>query len=181
MRLFVAVAFDSAAKAKISELCNTMRRAGAAGNFTPTDNLHLTLKFLGDVASARVAAVKAALDSAALTAAPFSIKSGRCGFFVSHGEKTVWMGLAGGGLAALNSLAGAVDLAYCKAGFERERRAFTPHVTLARRAVCSADILSRVDVPEFEFIINSATLFESRRDAGRLWYKPVYVAKLGVR
>lgn len=178
MRLFVAVAFNSATKEKISELCEGMSKSGVAGNFTPKDNLHLTLKFLGEVESARVAAVKSALDSAVTNINPFTLQSGNSGFFTSRSEKTIWLGLAGEGLTVLYTLAGAVDISLCKTGFEPERRAFTPHITLARRAVFDTGILESVKAPEFEFTVNSVTLFESRRDAGRLWYKPAYISKM---
>jgi RNA 2',3'-cyclic 3'-phosphodiesterase len=178
MRLFIAVAFDSAAKAKMFELNNVMRSEGITGSFTPAENLHLTLKFLGEVENDRIAAVKAALDNAAGALHEFDINSVRYGFFTSRGEKTVWLSMDGAGLS---QLAEAVDTEISGLGFEREKRAFTPHITVARRAVCDADILSHMRAPDIAFTVKSATLFESRRDGGRLWYKPVHSAKLGAR
>jgi RNA 2',3'-cyclic 3'-phosphodiesterase len=178
MRLFIAVAFDSLVKSKISELYDCMRRAGVTGSFTPADNFHLTLKFLGEVDGARIGSVKEALDSAAGTVCSFGLKSGKCGFFASRGEKTVWLGINGDGLSAL---ARSVDLELSRLGFEREKRAFTPHITLVRRASCDTDILSRVKAPDIAASVNSVTLFESRRDGGRLWYKPLHSAGLSTR
>lgn len=175
MRLFIAVAFDSSAKQKISGLYDTLHREGVSGSFTPVDNLHLTLKFLGEVDKTRLEAVKAALNNAASAVDRFEIKSTGCGYFPSRGEKTVWLGMDG---ERLTSLAQSVDEAVSRLGFEREKRAFTPHVTIVRRAELGPAVLSRINVPEISFAVESATLFESRRDNGRLWYKPLYKASL---
>lgn len=175
MRLFIAVAFDSLTKQKVSEIYDTLRHEGVSGNFTSVDNLHLTLKFLGEIEKTRVEDVKAALNNAARTVNKFTMKSEKLGFFSSRGEKTVWLGMEG---ECLSALAQAVDENVSRLGFEREKRAFTPHITIARRAELDTAILSRVKAPEISFVVDSATLFESRRDAGRLWYKPIYKASL---
>lgn len=176
MRIFTAIAFDSRVKDQLSELCESLRRAGVTGSFTPAENLHLTLKFLGEVSSENISKIKAALKSAALTVNPFSLSSKECGYFSNRGEKTVWLGMTGSGLS---DLANTVDLAFSQLGFETEKRSFTPHITLVRKAHCDATLLSEVNIPHIEQTVSCATLFESRRDAGRLWYKPLFTTELG--
>ena len=174
MRLFAAAAFDSCTKSKISDFYDELRKAGVNGNFTPADNLHLTLKFLGEVPYAQIDSVKSALDRAVGSYRAFELKSLKCGCFTSRGEKTIWLGFGGVSLAAL---AESVDEELSHLNFERERRAFTPHVTLTRRAGCESDVLERLQVPSISSLLDCVTLFESRRDCGRLWYKPLYKAK----
>lgn len=174
MRLFTAVAFDDAAKAQIFALAGTLQARGVTGVFTRRENLHLTLKFLGEVPFSRVDAVRAALTRAAGALAPFAIDAGRCGAFSSRGEKTVWLGFEG---AELPRLAAEVDGQLAREGFAPETRPFVSHVTLARRAACPEGALSE-PAPTFSCSVRAVTLFESRRDAGRLWYKPLFSAPL---
>lgn len=169
------MAFDSQTKSKLSELYSALRSAGVTGSFTPTDNLHLTLKFLGEVSNVKIPEIKAALVGAAESINKFRLSSAQCGYFSSRGEKTVWLGMESDGLEAL---AKSVDLALTQLGFEAETRKFIPHVTLARRANCDAEAISSVAVPQIEQNVNCITLFESRRDGGRLLYKPLFSANL---
>jgi len=175
MRLFVAVEFDSGVKASISALQGQLRLLGVTGSFSGEENFHLTLKFLGETEQKLTGDIKAALDCAALAINPFEISAGHCGSFSARGEKTIWLGMDS---PFLVKIAGEVDRQTAKLGFERENRAFTPHVTLARRALCSADALAQLNVPEIKFKVTCITLFESRRDAGKLSYKPIYRAIL---
>lgn len=172
MRIFIAAAFDSCTKEKISDFYDELRKAGVIGHFTPANNLHLTLKFLGEVEHEQIDPIKAALDSAARGFHAFDLKSEKCGYFNSRGEKTIWLGM---NAECLSSLAEAVDIEVSRLGFECERRSFTPHVTLARRASYDGRIQ---DLPALEITtpVNGITLFESRRDRG-LWYKPLYKAE----
>lgn len=175
MRLFAAVAFDDAARAQISAFAAGLQARGVAGGFTRRENLHLTLKFLGEVPSSRADAVRAALVRAAGAFAPFTITAGRCGAFSSRGEKTVWLGFEG---AELLRLAAESDGQLAREGFAPETRPFVPHVTLARRASCPEGALSEPAAPPVSCSVRAVTLFESRRDAGRLWYKPLFSAPL---
>lgn len=182
MRLFVAVAFDSNVKATIAAFQAQLRLCGVSGSFTHEDCFHLTLKFLGEVDSGRLCTVKTALDKAALSVKPFDITAQNCGYFSSRGEKTAWLGFEGTGLdelaKAINIGLANVSIGLADIGFERENRAFTPHVTLARRAVCDSELIAHAGVPDVTFTVSAVTLFESRRDGGRLRYKPLYKAEL---
>lgn len=175
MRLFTAIAFESKTKEQISALYEELESAGVTGNFTPVSNLHLTLKFLGEVDRSDIRRITAALDTASAAVSSFELKADKCGFFTSRGEKTVWFGMNG---EQLSKLAGAVDEEFSKIGFDPEKRQFTPHITLIRRAVCDSAAISRIVVPEITVNVSSSTLFESRRDGGRLLYKPIHSASL---
>ncbi len=96
------------------------------------ENVHLTLKFLGDVDEALLADLKAALAAAAAAAAPFplSLKGGGC-FPNARAPRVIWIGLAEGAKEA-SALAGAVERALEPLGFAREKRPFRPHLTIGR-------------------------------------------------
>ena len=97
------------------------------------DHWHLTVQFLGPVA--RLAPVTDALAAAVAGRAAFPFRLGGAGAFPTvRRARVVWVG-ASEGEAAMVALAGAVNAALAEVGYEVERRAFRPHVTLARLKV----------------------------------------------
>ncbi|HMM34830.1 MAG TPA: RNA 2',3'-cyclic phosphodiesterase [Thermoanaerobaculia bacterium] len=101
--------------------------------WVPEGQLHFTLKFLGDLEESRLGAARRAAAAAA-PAAPraFRLALEGLGAFPSTGSaRVVWAGY-GAGAAALASLAASVEDAFLAAGFPREARPFSPHLTLAR-------------------------------------------------
>lgn len=175
MRLFAAIAFDEAAKRKFAGYYNDLKAAGITGNFTSENNIHLTLKFIGEVDSSHLIRVTDAIQKAASTVSHFDISSTEIGSFSSRGEKTVWLGMEG---QYLDSVAKSVDMCLYDKGFEPEKRKFTPHVTIVRRADCSDEELQKLPPIELSFPVTAVTLFESLRVDGILRYKPLSTAYL---
>jgi 2'-5' RNA ligase len=109
-----------------------LREAARGVAWVAPDNLHVTLKFLGEVASARLPAVADALAAVAATDAVFTLEIAALGAFPTPTRvRVVWAGL-GEGRQPLASLAARVDDALSGLGFERESRPFAGHVTLGR-------------------------------------------------
>jgi len=95
-------------------------------------NLHLTLKFLGDVAESRIGAIVDTLKGATSDARVFDAELRGLGAFPSATRpRVVWAGVSEGAHAMVE-LAGRVDGALAALGFAREGRPFSPHVTLGR-------------------------------------------------
>ena len=95
-------------------------------------NLHLTLKFLGDVAEGRVDAIVGALSGAASDVSVFAADLRGLGAFPSAARpRVVWAGVTEGA-GAMVELADRIDAALAAHGFAREARPFSPHVTLGR-------------------------------------------------
>jgi 2'-5' RNA ligase len=95
-------------------------------------NLHLTLKFLGEVPQSSVADFSKAASRAVAGVQPFSIRLEQTGVFPVHGQpRVLWIGVndASGTLAELQGL---LEEESAKVGFAREARSFHPHLTLAR-------------------------------------------------
>ena len=61
MRLFIAINFDDSFKTGLLNIINTLKRNGIKGNFTLSDNLHLTLVFLGEIEHSSPSKVKATI------------------------------------------------------------------------------------------------------------------------
>ncbi|MDE0022704.1 MAG: RNA 2',3'-cyclic phosphodiesterase [Candidatus Poribacteria bacterium] len=94
--------------------------------------LHLTLKFLGNVADSDMQGIVAALESAAVALRPFALSIGGLGCFPNaRRASVVWRGVDQG-FREISEAAAQVERALEPLGFARETRPYTPHITLAR-------------------------------------------------
>jgi 2'-5' RNA ligase len=122
LRLFVAVDLPDAIRARLVEA----RKDFPGLRWTPPENMHLTLRFLGE--TGRQEAVRNALRAAHV--APFSLRLSALGLFERRHHTILWAGLENS--APLSALKRQVDDLLAGAlGLERER-AFSPHITLCR-------------------------------------------------
>jgi RNA 2',3'-cyclic 3'-phosphodiesterase len=100
--------------------------------WTRPENVHLTLKFLGDVRAETLDSIRAALGEVCAEHAPFDAVLAELGAFPSaRRAKILWIGV-GAGSDRLRSLAADVDDALASLGFGREKRPYVPHLTLGR-------------------------------------------------
>ena len=96
------------------------------------EGIHLTLKFLGDTDPARIPAITEALTRVAERYAPFELPVGGLGMFPNARRPNVlWMGVEDE-THQLRHLAADVDKAMARLGWQREKRPFSGHLTLAR-------------------------------------------------
>ncbi|UKL13982.1 RNA 2',3'-cyclic phosphodiesterase [Dissulfurimicrobium hydrothermale] len=97
-----------------------------------SDNLHLTLKFLGDVSEDRLDLVYSASRQTAASHDAFPLYLSGTGVFPgTDNPRVLWIGIKGA-LDALCSLQGDLDLLLERAGFPTETRPFSPHLTTGR-------------------------------------------------
>jgi 2'-5' RNA ligase len=135
VRLFVALEIPSAVRDNLAALLKNLSgvetpSAGKKARWVRPGNLHVTLKFIGEVAPAQLEAIRGAL-STVRSGQPVELRFRGLGFFPSEKRPRVfWAGLdASPNLAAI---AGDIDQCLEKVGIAREQRAFAPHLTLAR-------------------------------------------------
>lgn len=128
LRVFFALWPDAGARDALWALARDTA-AQARGRAPPAGNLHVTLAFLGDVAAARLAALDAIGPAVAAAVPPFTLTLDRVGAFGDG--RIAWAG-ASAPPRDLERLALSLTDALAKEGFPTERRAFHPHVTLAR-------------------------------------------------
>ena len=129
MRLFVAIEISAEIRQRINEFVSQMRLRLTDARWVRPEGLHITLKFLGNVADERRPVIEQALRR--IDAARFEVSLHRIGVFPnSRSPRVLWVGIESG--PELPNLAKEVDNYLASLGFEREKRAFTPHVTLAR-------------------------------------------------
>ena len=128
MRLFIAIDLDEAIRQRIVRFVEGVSGFAPDVRWMKPEALHLTLKFIGEFPDARLQELKQVL--AAVRSQPFEISFSDTGFFPNpKAARVFWVGVKA---ELLRQLAAAIDDASAKLGVEREARAYTPHLTLAR-------------------------------------------------
>ncbi|MEO2241379.1 MAG: RNA 2',3'-cyclic phosphodiesterase [Euryarchaeota archaeon] len=117
---------------RIQELQDRLKASGADLKLVEPENVHLTLKFLGDIPESRVSEVVEAMERAADTVEPFTLRLKGLGVFpnIRH-IRVVWVGVDEGA-DETKAMAAVLEDELGRRGFRRERRDFVPHVTIAR-------------------------------------------------
>jgi len=132
IRTFVAVEIPQEARARTAELIGRLSVADVKVKWADPQNVHLTLKFLGDVPQNDIPAVCGAVEAAVKRVEPFAIQLTGAGAFPNtRRPRTVWIGV-GDGLKEMSDLHGAVDSALAELGSPKEGRRYVPHLTLGR-------------------------------------------------
>lgn len=131
MRLFVAVNLPEHIRHEIWQTAAPLREAGLPVKWVAPESLHVTLKFLGEVASGREADIRARIDDAVAGTKRFAMGIGQFGAFPTEkGPRVVWVGCEG--VPPLELLQHRLEQGLAALGFPLEGRPFRPHVTLGR-------------------------------------------------
>jgi 2'-5' RNA ligase len=124
-RLFIAIDFPPPIEERIGNICYGVTGA----RWVPAEQIHLTLRFLGDIDDPTYHQIVNALDR--VRCEPFQLRLSGTGYFPPRGRpKVLWIGVEEQPL--LMHLHGEIEAALASVGVERERRKFHPHVTVAR-------------------------------------------------
>ena len=174
MRLFIAFDCPAAIKAALEQSASLLRGACTGARFTPRENHHITLAFLGEVPAERIEEIASAMDSCAFRPIPLTI--GELGRFGRNGGDVIWRAVrAPEGLAQLQQ---SLTKALAAKGFaQAEEMGFSPHLTLARQAVMREGALLAdlsQTLPDLAFTAGFMTLMRSQRIGAELTYTPVY-------
>ncbi len=161
MRLFVAVTADDGIRRTVKDLQDGFRRSGITGNYTPAENLHLTLAFLGEYNDP-----ERVLQ--AMASVPFDPMALRLEGIGSFGDLW-WAGLREDG--SLSALARRLRRALAEDGIPYDRKRFTPHVTLVRKPVCEKDPrLGTMSIPPASMEADRICLMQSTRGKSGMIY-----------
>ena len=183
MRLFVAIQLSDEVRSALMAMQQTLRRTCDGVRWTRPEQLHLTLKFLGDVPDAEVSGVAQAVERAAGRAKRFEMRVNGSGCFPPQGPvRIVWVGVEEDS-GELARCAQAMETELEQIGFARERRPFSPHITIGRvredrskgrtRSATEAHALRPV-----EQSVSSITLMSSTLAARGATYTSVTAAPL---
>ena len=133
IRSFIAIELTAEVRESLSSLMDRLKpEKHPQVKWVAADSVHLTLKFLGSIYPDQVAGVTQAISSAARGVSPFELKVGGLGAFPNNQQpRVIWVSVTGD-IKKLKILHREIDGALSHLGFSREKRAFTPHLTLGR-------------------------------------------------
>jgi 2'-5' RNA ligase len=131
LRSFVAVDIDEEVRRRLAEVQGRLAATGADLKLVEPENIHVTMKFLGDVPESRLAGLVEALERSVAGEAKFNIGVKRIGVFPSLSYiRVVWAGVEQGS-DELVKIQRKIDGELRSLGFPAERD-FVPHLTIAR-------------------------------------------------
>src|SRR2546425_10805903 len=128
MRIFIAADLSKEVRKALGDVQRALRPVSDTARWVAPESIHITLKFIGEVAEKRLEDIDAAVTG--LTWKSFVITVRGVGFFPGNRSPRVfWAGMEA---PTMQNLAEELDSKMERLGFEKEKRAFRPHITLAR-------------------------------------------------
>lgn len=171
MRLFYAIELDERTKELLSEKQNLLRAKAVKANFSRRENLHLTLRFFGEVERAYFPVLKKIQDIISSKHRAFELEILELGIFERGHKSIVWSGIKKN--PNLMQLQRDIEKEIILNGFKPDHRPFNPHITLAREFAPYGDIreiIKEIEPLNHRFIVKSISLMESTRLNGKLVY-----------
>ena len=170
MRLFVAINFGEETVRQLASLRDELRGSSKSGSFTLTENLHLTLVFIGECSNKQATSVKSIMEE--IHFEPFDITIDRIGRFKRDGGDIWWVGLEDSKL--LFDLHRDLSDKLIAAGFDLDKRSYSPHITIGRKVSTS---LKPHSIDPIREQISSIDLMKSERINGKLTYTSIFTRK----
>ena len=163
MRLFIAIQLSDGMRAALGGVQDDLYRQGVRGNYTPAENLHLTLAFIGEYGDPeRVLDVIRSVPFA-----PFELRLEGIGAF----GDLWWVGLERS--EALQNYVRKLRRALAEADIPFDRKRFTPHITLLRRANADMARLRGITVERVGITVDHPSLIRSDRGKGGMIYTEI--------
>ena len=160
MRLFIAIRLSDEIRSSIAGMQARMRQRDVRGNYTPKENLHLTLAFIGEYSDPdRVLEIISGLPFA-----PFELALNGMGSF----GDLWWVGLEES--QALKDYVRRLRHALAEAGIPYDRKRFSPHITLLRRASRDLAVLGIQPPERVAMVADHASLMRSDRGKSGMIY-----------
>jgi len=140
-RVFIAIDLPAEIRERIAETQKVLARSCARLTFVAPRNMHITLKFIGEVEDETLEAIRSALQG--VSADPFEIAIRGVGANNLRRPRVVWSNLEDAGKTG--GLHDAIEEALAPLGIEREERAYTPHITIARVRQFDPSLLGAIE------------------------------------
>jgi 2'-5' RNA ligase len=183
IRTFICIEVPKSIKEQIGTLQQTAGGHDAKISWVKPSNIHLTLKFLGDVTATRIPAVSSAVERAARLSRTFEIEVGGAGCFPSANRpRVIWVGLTAvpDGLVRLHAL---IEEELAGEGFAPDTRKFSPHLTIGRVRLpknaprVAEDLISTGFEPEI-FQTTEVVVMRSDLNPSGSIYSPISTCRL---
>lgn len=185
MRTFIAIELSEGIREALAQIQSHLKYSGADVKWVENDNIHLTLKFLGEITEEKCEKVKSILDTIGKSLKPFEISIKDIGAFPKIDyPRIIWVGLDRGAVES-KVLAEKIDEELSKIGFQKETRPFAAHLTIGRvrssknkEALKDKITLYAVRSTLYE-LISSITLYQSTLTPKGPIYTKLHEAHLG--
>ncbi len=189
LRAFIALAIPMSAKSLLEEVVEPLVvQTRDQVRWVNIEGIHLTLKFLGNVDAARIEPVAEAMCQVSLGTSPFRLALSGMGMFPNEKRPRVIWARVQGDLDSLGELQARIEDQVSSQGFSREKRAFSPHLTLRRvRDNTASDARRQIGAavtacsmgPTESWQVDSVRLVRSHLTPGGATYTDLAVASLG--
>jgi 2'-5' RNA ligase len=177
IRAFIALDLDAGMRAALGRLTADVRHHFAGLRWVRPEGVHLTLRFLGDTSPSQVEQLRESLGAAAARCPRAEVPVGGLGLFPERGSpRVLWLGLELP--QPMTELQAACEASAVAAGFSRETRPFSPHLTLGRWR----DRAPRPELPAVELgpvALDTLVLFRSELRPDGAVYTPEARFELG--
>jgi 2'-5' RNA ligase len=185
LRAFLAIDPPGSLRPGLARVQEELKLSGADVRWVPVGNIHLTLKFFGQLPEDEVEPLSQAALGVAAGLPPFSLRVAGTGAFPNlKSPRVVWLGLEGD-LEVLQTFHRRLEAAFATLGHLPEGRPLHPHLTLGRvRSPAGRERLSRMlqDLPRPgwpSFQVSEVVLFRSNLSPQGATYTPLKVISLG--
>jgi RNA 2',3'-cyclic 3'-phosphodiesterase len=185
IRCFIAIELNDAAHRALERIQSRLRTEGLNDrsiNWVRPENIHLTLKFLGDVTDADINSVCQAVSATAVEFLPFDFEIGSIGCFPPGGPaRVLWAGVMAGA-DLIEPLQKKLDERLHELGYPLENRRFSPHMTMARIKNSQVGYAVREVVEQFSVpmiksqSVERLTVFQSELSRGGPTYTALHHA-----
>ena len=169
IRTFIALEIGEKIKKRIVEVQDKIKQTNSLiGKWVPGENLHLTLKFLGDTKLKLIEQIKDKIKECSNDEHAMSYSLTHIGVFPNEKfTRVIWAGIEGTN-SQITNLAKKLEESIFRLGFKKEKRGFKTHITFCRikqildrnRFRTTLEEINK-DFKPIEFIINKITFFES--------------------
>ncbi len=170
MRTFIAIELSQEIKDFLSNIQSQLKASGADVKWVEPKNIHLTLKFLGEIDEKKLVEVNKVLEETARNKNPFSLRFSCLGAYPKiNFPRVIWIGIDQGDIE-VKEIAGILEERVAKLGIPQENRPFSCHITLGRTKsnLKQEDLVKKLTFLEGnlggkkpEFQVTKLTLFKS--------------------
>ncbi len=181
MRTFIALELSKEIKEELSRLQDELKKADADVKWVKPDNIHLTLKFLGNVEDTKIEQIRNILKEISSKHMAFEISLFKIGAFPHlNYPRVIWVNIDKG-CGETEEIAKEIENNLEKEGFARESRPFSAHLTLGRVKSGKNKLKLKqkcvsIDIRPISCVINHITFFQSTLTPRGPVYTPLYMA-----
>jgi len=181
IRCFAAIEIPNDIKQEIDLYVQNLKEIAPEIKWVKARSLHITIKFLGEIEPDLCDSVKTSLDGISDVASSFKIKISDSGAFPNYNRpRVVWLGLSPSPGDALFNIFKWIDNNLSDLGFEKEKRKFSPHLTIGRikypgNFSSLFDYMNNNKIGEYEFNVSQVVLMQSQLHPTGAKYTPLKI------